>query len=219
MGRSRPFITVASPDNRGASNEPPSWAFSVAALEDGEARVTARREVPRPRRRVGAPAELQVRVAALQPQLPDTERIVVEAERDRPVVDEIVVQERQRRVVDPRVDRQLRWIRQWSADVERAARDRARVGRDLRREELQVRIDRALRKPPVQVRHRRLVQADTAPAVNVEQARHRDEPLDPQRPILDAHVALYLADALVADEQVVDRAAEAVARLIQLARA
>ena len=166
-------------------------------------------------------ADIEQRVLSLEHEPGETERVAIEREPDIALIAQLVVEEGQPRVLgrDARVNRQLGRHGKRAANVDRAADDRARIGRDLGRKELQIRIERRLEQPEEQRRVRPIVQGDAARPGDLQTIGHRLELIDRHRLAAHGDPAVHLADALVARVQIRDGAVEFVHRVVEVALA
>ncbi len=161
-------------------------------------------------------ADRQPGVLADELQVLDADDVLIEREPDRRRVSHRVVEQPHVEAVDGGVDQQTIDVGQLADDSNRAAGDGGREGRQLRHEQTDVRIERAVVEPERQL------------GVGLRRQRHAAGAGDrqPRRRRIDFAAQLvaakrerpgHLPDALLRDEQIVDAEPDVVARNVERA--
>jgi hypothetical protein len=180
---------VERADERGAQCRLPAGAQGRKhQLQNRQAGVAAGGHVDGALGDVRAAGHRQAGVLALQLQLCDFELLFFVGELQRTVVGDLIVVERQRRVVHGRVDEQFLRQRQRPANLHRAADNRARVRRHLRRDEAQVRDRSTSAETELQVGVVSVVHRDAARAEHLQASRRGVELLEDHRVVRDLHL-------------------------------
>ena len=189
----------------------------IEALQDREVGRAVRVHAHAPVAGVNRAAEIEQRVLPGQHEPCDLERVLLEREPHLALVVQPVVEERELGVLvgDAHVHDEIRGVEERAFHVHRATHDRAGVGRHLRREEFQIRIERRVEQPQKQRRIAMFVERDAAGSSDLQTIRDRIQPVERQHVVLHRQLAVNLADAFVAGVEVGDRAVEFVARRIE----
>ena len=226
--RMRPLVSSALPATTGAVAVPVMRAVTSARPE---LRMSGRN--PCSTARFAAPlacsasdlidqvhraAEIELGVVTDHLQRIDLQHLVLDAQPDRRLIAQAVVEQPQVHLLDVGVDAQRIRVVELADDANRAAGDRRRERRERRLQDAQVRIERRVGDAERQLRVHFVVQLDAAGARHREARRRRFELVGHQQ-AAHRQAAGHFADALVAEEQVADAPLDVVARLLERAAA
>ncbi len=205
-------------DGRRQLRAPRAADVAEEPLQDAEVRAARRLERDSIVAQIDRAPYAQPRVLTHELELVDLHLLLVERHPDRRRVAHHVVEQPHVERVHGAVDDEMIRIRELADDADGAGDHGCRERRQLRHEQPHVRIERGVVEAERQLGIGFRRQRDVAGA-GERQARRRGVDLPAQIRAAQGERAVHLADALLADEQIVDTEAEVVARRVERAAA
>ena len=224
--RMRPSLMVALPENTGCRSGPSTAAVSSArpdprtsrknALEDAEVRVARHLQPDALVYQTHRAGDAKTRLVSDELEIAESDPALVERQPDRRRVPHRVVEQPHVERVDRALRRQALDVGERARDAYRAARDRSRGRREVRHEQADILIDRAVVKPQANLRVALRIEGDP-PGAGHRQPRRRRVDLAAQVRAPERKLAGDLAHGFAGHRQIADAEPVIVTRLVERA--